>query len=149
MTDSLHVELEVRASESGPMLRGVILAEGRASTGGRAEVFAPHSLQWPSDGISILSGHYGAELARVVPERQPDGRITVECRASDAIRRAVDIDGRRMLSVEFLSHRETRTAGGVREIQRATVDAAALVAVGEYQQATAEVRSKREVRLWL
>ena len=41
------------------------------------------------------------------------------------------------------------TAAGVREIERATVDAAALVPSGEYAQATAEVRSKREVRLWL
>ena len=29
------VAVEVRASESGPVLRGVILQEGRAATGGR------------------------------------------------------------------------------------------------------------------
>ena len=149
MTDAFTAELEVRASVDGPMLRGTILAEGRAAQGGRAELFAPGAVCWPSDGISILAEHRGRELARVLPERHPDGRITIETRATDDIRRAVDVDGRRFLSVEFFSHRENRTPAGVREIERATVDAAALVPSGEYSQATAEVRSKREVRLWL
>lgn len=149
MTDRINVEVEVRAAVDGPMLRGVILAEGRAARGGRAELFAPGAVCWPADGIAILAEHRGRELARVLPTREANGEIRIETRATDDIRRAVDVDGRRFLSVEFFAHRETLTAAGVREIERATVDAAALVPSGEYAQATAEVRSKREVRLWL
>ena len=50
--------------------------------------------------------------------------------------------------MEFHAIREVRTAGGVREIQRALVDAAAMVASPEYAQATSEVRSTRR-RIWL
>ena len=58
------VPVEVREADDGPKLRGVVLQEGRAAQGGRAEVFAPFSVVWPSDGISLLGEHRGAELAR-------------------------------------------------------------------------------------
>ena len=150
MTDVLTAAVEVRSSAAGPMLRGTILQEGRAAAGGRAEVFAPGALVWPSDGIGILAEHRGAELARALPVRQADGRVTVETRATDAIRRAVDVDGRRYMSVEFIAHRENRTPANVREVLRATVDAAALVTSPEYSQAVAEVRERsRGPRVWL
>ena len=43
-------EVEVREAERAgyePTLRGVMLTEGRAASGGRAEVFAPGSVSWP------------------------------------------------------------------------------------------------------
>ena len=107
MTDRINVEVEVRAAVDGPMLRGVILAEGRAARGGRAELFAPGAVCWPADGIAILAEHRGRELARVLPTREANGEIRIETRATDDIRRAVDVDGRRFLSVEFFAHRET------------------------------------------
>ncbi|MCY4020168.1 MAG: hypothetical protein OXG39_12245 [Chloroflexi bacterium] len=142
--ERLTFAVECRASESGPMLHGVILAEGRAATGGRAEVFAPGSVAWPGDGIGILGEHYGEELARAVPTRDATGEIRVSAPASPAVMAAVQ-SGRRFLSVEFHALREVRTAGGVREIQRAFVDRAALVPSPEYAQATAEIRARRKV----
>ncbi len=109
------------------MLRGVILTEGRAASGGRAELFAPGSVVWPSDGIGILTEH------------RATGEIRVEARATDAIRRAVDVAGRRYMSVEFHAQEERTTAGGVREVLRAMVDAAALVCSPEYDVTSAEI----------
>ena len=134
--DILTIPVEVRASEDGPMLRGVILTEGRAASGGRAELFAPGSVVWPSDGIGILTEH------------RATGEIRVEARATDAIRRAVDVAGRRYMSVEFHAQEERTTAGGVREVLRAMVDAAALVCSPEYDVTSAEIRRSRGPRLW-
>ena len=142
-----NVDVEVRASGSGPMLHGVIVQEGRAATGGRAELFAPGALAWPADGIAIRGEHHGAELARAVPTREPTGEIRVATPATPPIFAAVSA-GRRYMSVEFRALREIRTPAGVREIQSALVDAAALTDDPEYGQTRAEVRS-REVRLWL
>ena len=46
------------------------------------------------------------------------------------------------MSVEFRSVEERTTAGGVRELLRAVVDAAALVSSPEYDTTTAEVRKR-------
>ena len=148
MPDTLQyiVPVEVRASADGPMLRGVVLQEGRAASGGRAEVFAPLSVVWPSDGIALLGEHRGAELARAVPARDADGSLRIETRATPAILAAYAT--RKYFSVEFHAVREIRTAGGVREIQRALVDAAALVPNPEYPNAEVEVRASRR-RIWL
>ena len=48
--------------------------------------------------------------------------------------------GAEYLSVEFHALREVRTQGGVREIQKAIVLAAAMVKTPEYNQAVAELR---------
>ena len=142
------VPVELREADEGPMLRGVVLQEGRAAQGGRAEVFAPLSVVWPSDGIALLGEHRGSELARAVPTRGTDGSLRIETRATPAILTAYKT--RRYFSVEFHAISEVRTAGGVREITRALVDAAAMVSSPEYSQATAEVevRSKRRL-VWL
>ena len=102
------------------MLHGVILQEGRASAGGRAELFAPQSVVWPSDGVAILPEHHGAVETRAVPTREPDGTIRIAARTMPAIFAAVQA-GRRSMSVEFTALDEIRTAGGVREIRRAMV----------------------------
>ena len=57
------IPVELREASDGPKLRGTILQEGRAAKGGRAELFAPGSVVWASDGIALLAEHRGAELA--------------------------------------------------------------------------------------
>ena len=137
--ERINVPVECRASQSGPVLHLVALTEGRAARGGRAELFAPGAAVWPSDGIGITTEHYAEPEARAVPVR--DGNtIRVETRATDRLRRAVDVDGKRYASVEFHSLAETRTAGGVREIERALLVTVALTDDPEYQQTAAEVR---------
>ena len=44
MLDIFVVPVEVRESDGGPMLRGTVIQEGRAATGGRAELFSPFSV---------------------------------------------------------------------------------------------------------
>ena len=149
MTETVQyvVPVELREADDGPpMLRGVVLQEGRAAHGGRAEVFTPLSVLWPADGIAIRAEHRGVEVGRAVPTRDADGSLRIETRATPAILTAYKT--RRYFSVEFHALAEVRTAGGVREITRALVDAAAMVSSPEYSQATAEVRSKRR-RVWL
>ena len=144
--ETFNCSVEVREAKDGPRLHGVLLPEGRAAQGGRAEVFAPLSVVWPSEGVKILSEHRGSELARTIPTRDADGSIRIETSATPAILEAYKT--RPFFSVEFHSLREIKTAGGIREIQRAFVEAAAMVSDPEYQQATAEVRTRIR-RIWL
>ena len=152
MSHRLVFEVEVRdASRPGyePTLRGTMIQEGRAASGGRREVFAPGSVEWPSEGVGILTEHRGAIEARAQPIRQRDGRITLAARATEAIRQAVE-NGKRYMSVEFRALEERTTQGGVREVLRAFVDAAALVSNPEYDTTTAELRARgRRRRVWL
>ena len=131
-------EVEIREAEGGPHLYGVLIQEGRAARRLR-EVFAPGSVQWPSEGVGVLLRHHAAPEVRAIPERQPDGRITLKARATEAIRQAVE-GGRRFMSVEFHALRERRTEGGIREVLRALVPDVALVDAPEYGQTAAEVR---------
>ena len=150
MTDRLAFEVEVREADRAgyePSLYGTMIQEGRAASGGRREVFAPGSIEWPSSGVAILTEHRGAVEARAQPIRHRDGRLTLTARATDAIRQAVEA-GRKYMSVEFHSLEERTTKGGVRELLRAFVDAAALVSSPEYDTTVAEVRTKRR-RVWL
>lgn len=147
-----RIDVEVRESEGdGPRLHGVIIQEGRAAAGGRAEVFAPGSIVWPERGIEIRTAHLGRAEAVAMPTRQPNGEIRIAVKATPAIVQAVR-SGRDAMSVEFNAIREHRTAGGVREIERAFVDGAALTTPGksEYEQTAAELRDrKRKVAVWL
>lgn len=150
----MAIEPEVRTAavelrgEDSPTLHGVIIAEGRAAAGGRAEVFAPGAVVWPLDGIGISTEHRAEPVARAVPERdQASGEVRVTVPAGPEIRAAV-AGGRRFMSVEFYALAERRTRAGVREIRRALVDQAALVTTPEYDQATAEVRARRR-KVWL
>ena len=136
--ESLCSPIELRESATGPMLHGVLIQEGRAASA-RAEVFAPLSLVWASEGVAIRAEHLGAEDSRAIPTREPNGEIRIAAPASPALVAAFN-EGRRFLSIEFHSLKETRSAAGVREIQSAFLPGAALVAEPEYKQATAEVR---------
>ncbi|MCY4057617.1 MAG: hypothetical protein OXG44_06420 [Gammaproteobacteria bacterium] len=146
MGDTFRCKVELRESESGPTLEGVILQEGRAAQGGRAEVFAPGSVVWPSDGIGILTRHLGPVETRAIPERSDNGELRISVPATPALVAAVKA-GKDGMSVEFVAHREQRTAGGVREIERAMVDAATLTSNPEYPT-RAELR-ERKVAVWL
>ena len=136
--ETLNCPVEVRESETGPMLHGVLIQEGRAASV-RAEVFAPLSLVWSATGIALRAEHLGAEDSRAIPTREANGEIRIAAPASPALVAAFN-EGRRFLSIEFHSLKETRSAAGVREIQSAFLPGAALVAEPEYKQATAEVR---------
>ena len=107
-TETICAEVEVRESsdKDGPRLTGVLLIEGRAARGGRAELFAPHSLEWSSDGIPLRTVHLGPEVSRMIPTRHPDGSIKVSARATAEIREAIAA-GKRYLSVEFHALKET------------------------------------------
>ena len=140
---TLRSTVEIRESESGPTLHATVLQEGRAARGGRAELFAPGSVVWPADGIEIRTRHLGPAEARAVPVRQPNGEIRISVPASPAMVQAVS-EGRDAMSVEFHALREIRTAGGVREIERALVDGASLTDDPEYSQTAAEVRFETE-----
>ena len=117
--DRLVVPVECRASDTGPKLRGVILTAGRAAAGGRAELFTPGAVTWPSDGIGIGVEHLGAIETRAIPIR--DGNeIRIEAEATPAIFRAVS-QGARHMSLEFHALAEGRTRAGVREVTAALV----------------------------
>ena len=77
----------------------------------RPEVFAPGALVWGADGIAIRTEHRGAEVARAIPTRGPDGSIRISAIATPEIRAAY-ASGKRYLSAEFQSLAEIRTAGG-------------------------------------
>ena len=141
-------EIEIREAAEGGELHGVMLTEGRAASGGRAELFTPGSVQWPSEGVEIAPGHELATEARAHPVRQRDGRLTLRTRATEPLRQAVE-SGARFMSVEFHALRERRTKAGVREILSALVVRAALLKVPEYDCTSAEIRNTRRRRVWL
>ena len=142
-------EVEIREGRPGRegTLHGVMLTEGRAASE-RKELFVPGSVEWPSNGVAILTEHRGAVETRGQVVRGRDGALALTARATDAIRAAVKA-GKRYMSVEFRALKENRTRGGIREIERAFVDAAALTASPEYTQTGAELRSKRRPVFWL
>ncbi|MCY3812452.1 MAG: hypothetical protein OXH15_11705 [Gammaproteobacteria bacterium] len=133
--------------EAGGELHGTILTEGRAASGGLAEVFAPGSVTWPANGIAILTEHRGKPETRAFPHRAPNGELQVRARATEAIRAAIG-QGKTYMSVEFHGVETRTTLGGVREILSAYVNAAALVSNPEYDTTRAELRSRRR-RVWL
>ena len=142
-------QIELRETEGRkPRLHGVIVQEGRAAAGGRAELFAPGSITWPESGIAIRTEHRGVEETRAVPVREPDGEIRISAVATPKIVEAVRA-GKDSMSVEFYALQEHRTAAGVREVLRALVDGASLTSDPEYQQTAAEVRNRRRRRVWL
>lgn len=140
MINSIEVEIREQAGRE-PTLHGIMLQEGRAASGGRRELFAPGAIEWPSEGVAILTQHRGEIESRGHVVRQRDGRLVLTARATEGIQRAVAA-GKRFMSVEFKTLRERVTKGGIREIQRAFVDSAALVDRPEYDMTSAEVRGE-------
>ena len=150
----MEFELEIREQAGRePTLYGTLIQEGRAATGGRAEVFAPGAIEWPSEGVGVATVHRGEIETRGQVVRARNGELSITARATDKIRAAF-AEGKRFLSVEFVPLEERTTRGGVREVLRAFVARAALVHQPEYDIATAELRSRsndieRKARSWL
>lgn len=154
----MEFELELRENEG--TLTGTLIQEGRASTGGRSEVFAPNSIEWPAEGVEIRTVHLGESETRGTVKRESDGRLVVTATATDAIKNAFR-EGKRFFSVEFFAVKHHLTKGGVREITQAFVPSVAMVKSPEYAMATAEIREKlnfgtqnpevddRKYRIWL
>ena len=61
-------------------LVGVVIAEGRAASGGRREVFAPGAAEWPRRGIEILPEHRGQVETTTTPERAANGEIRIRAK---------------------------------------------------------------------
>ena len=139
--------VECRASATGPRLHATIIQEGRAATGGLREVFAPMSVLWPPDGISIRTVHLGAEAGRAIPMRETNGEIRIEAPATPEVFAAVNA-GKRFASVEFHALEARETRGGVREINRALVEAVSLTDNPEYDTTRAELREKARRRFF-
>jgi len=129
---------EFREAADGQSFRGTILTEGRAAQD-RLELFAPGSAVWPHTGIRILNEHRGRSLATAIPERSADGAIVVTAPATPELREAVKV--KPFMSIEFHALEE-RTTGRIREVMRAFIDAAALVASPAYPQTAAELRTQ-------
>ena len=148
MREQLTIPVQIRESDEGQILSGVILAEGRAATGGRRELFVPGSVTWPVEGMDLLIRHGGPRAVRVTPSRGDAGEIVFSTPATPQLREAVE-GGLSGLSVEFLPLAERTTKAGVREILRAFVPSAALVDHPEYEQAHAEIRDQNPVQVFL
>ena len=146
----INIPIEIRESEDGPRLFGTIVQEGRPSAvSEHAEVFAPNSVNWPANGIGIKTRHGQPIELRAMPTRAPDGSIMIAAKATPAIIRAVE-DGMRGMSVEFRATEARRLPNGIREINAAFVESAALAQTPVYEQAQVEVREQRVRRLlWL
>lgn len=152
MKHSFEIEIREPAGRD-PELVGTIITEGRAASGGRAEVFTPGSVSWPSAGVEIAPGHKLATESRAHPVRAQNGEIRIKARATDALQKAVKA-GAKFMSVEFFALEERTTKAGVREILSALVKRAALTPVPEYDTTAAELREqgnkhKALRRLWL
>ena len=138
----LTVPVEIRESDNGQTLSGVILQEGSAATGGRRELFVPGAVTWPVEGMDLLIRHGGPRAVRVLPSSGDTGEITFATPATPQLREAV-ASGLSGLSVEFMPLAERTTRAGVREILRAFVPSAALVDRPEYEQGRAEIRTTK------
>ena len=145
--ERLTCAVECRASDSGPRLHGVILTEGRAAAGGRAELFAPGAVVWPAEGIGIGTKHLAAPETRALPIRAGN-EIRIEADATPALFAAVQ-GGAKYMSLEFHALAEVRTAAGIREVTSALVVGAVVTADPEYAQTAAEVRTREGRRVWL
>ena len=152
MSDLIEVRcaLECRGAGVG-RISGVILPLGRVAAD-RREVFTPGSVTWPSGGVSLLAEHRGREIMKFTPierrgsieidEQLPDNELGREVAAE------IRSGRKRGLSVEFRA-RVSALVQGVREVREAIVEAAAVVKLGAYDQAVAEVRERRPPRVWL
>lgn len=145
--------VEVRSDQrGGPRLHGVMIQEGRAGDT-LAEVFAPGSVLWPSDGVRISIEHDGFTEVVGHPFRTADGEIRISAPATPAIEAAVAA-GKQHMSVSFHALESRTTESGIREITRAIVPRAALTDHPVYMTTKAEIRSTQDRleykrRLWL
>ena len=155
IVERFEIPIECRAADyDGPgTLVGTILEVGRIASD-RAEVFTPGSAILPTTGITLYRGHRGAPIMNFQPVI--DGNeIKINAALPDTdlgrqVATEVRSGTRAALSVEFVSLSEARVQG-IRELRSALIQGAALVPVGSYTQAKAEVRERsgrRYRRAW-
>ena len=145
--------LECREESGSPgRLVGVILPAGRVA-GDRKEIIVGSGIQTPRDGIALLPEHRSATVVmRFDPVRDADGSLRVDHLLPDtpeglAIAASIRSGKTPGLSVEFHALDEAQVSG-VREVRHSLITAVATVPSQSYDQARAEVRSKRR-RVWL
>ena len=153
MSEEIIASVELRESstdDSPGTLAGLILPVGRVAAD-RKEIFVPGAATFPEGGVRLLLEHEGREIMEFAPIVVEDGyRIeAVLPNSPEGIEAAelVKSGKRSSLSVEFQTLEEERVSE-VREVRRALISAAALVAAGAYAQARAELRS-RVMQWWL
>ena len=147
MKDTFTIPIECREDESRESpgrIVGTILETGRVAAD-RQEVFVPGAPIFPSTGVPLLRGHRGeailtfdpivdgttVRLDAPLPDTQLGRQVATEVRSG----------ARSALSVEFIALDESRVQG-VRELRSALIQGAALVPLGSYGQARAEVRER-------
>ena len=154
-TDTFTIPVECREDDTreGPgRIVGTILETGRVAAD-RQEVFTPGSPVFPSTGVTLYRGHRGEAVMSFDPI--VDGSaIKIDARLPDTqlgrqVATEVRSGERAALSVEFIPLVEARVMG-IRELRSALVQGAALVPLGSYDQARAEVRERvgRYRRSW-
>ena len=147
--------VEVREATGSPgRIIGLILPAGRVASD-RKEVFVGAGITTPSAGIRLLPEHRSTtSIMEFDPIRDADGSLRIDHRLPDSPEGRSAAQGIRngtkaRMSIEFHALSST-IVSGVREIRASLVDAVALVGEGAYDQARAEVRSKRKrSRSWL
>ena len=144
----VRAAIEIREDQNSPgRIMGTLIEQGRVA-GDRREVFAPGSIEWPSNGVRLQAMHHGDTVMRFQPV--VDGaklRIDEPLPDTPAGRDLADEirSGRRgELSIHFHATEDV-TLHGIREIRRALVSAVAAVPTGAYgEQARVEVRQRPE-----
>ena len=156
--NEIRCSIELRADESrqspGRIVGSLMTYGERAKD--RAEMFAPGALSWPDGGIILNEQHNRqAAIMRFVPEVEGN-EVRINAPLPDTQRgrdAATMIRNKTMtgLSIEFRAQSEGR-AGGMREVRRAVLAAAALVDSPSYAT-TVEIRDRklaaRRRRIWL
>ena len=127
---------------------GTIIEEGRVASD-RREIFTNGAVKFPHEGVQLLRGHGGAAIMTFIPKHE-GAEITInellpETELGRRVASEVRSGERSSLSVEFHSLSEG-TVSDVREVRSALVEAVALVEVGSYSQASAEIRAHRKRR---
>ena len=153
--DRFEVPVECRAADYGSpgRLTGTILEVGRIASD-RAEVFTTGAPIFPSTGVELFRGHRGESVMHFQPVIS-GSEIRIDAPLPDSelgrlVAREVRSGARAALSVEFVPLSEARVMG-VRELRSALIQGAALVPLGSYNQARAEVRERagrRHRRSW-
>ena len=146
--------LECREAAGSPgRLTGLILPFGRVA-GDRSELFVSAGVRTPAEGIALLPEHRSQTVIMHFDPIRTEAGLTVDhllpnTESGRALAASVRSGKTPGLSVEFHSLSESRANGGrVREIQSSLITAVATVPSQSYDQARAEVRS-RKARVWL
>ena len=146
--------LECREASGSPgRLIGTILPVGRVA-GDRPELFVGSGVSTPREGIRLLPEHRSSTVVmRFDPIVAGDGSLRVDHLLPDTpegVSLAASVRSGKTpgLSVEFHSL-DSAMVSGVREVRQSLITAVATVPNQSYDQARAEVRSKRRRKVWL